>query len=380
MREIEPAGYQQTFPEEFLCDAIFCVGRGHMVNIEAGQSIDGLNFGNQPLQQEPGSIAGRKWVDRDGNGQLDEGEIGLGGVTIFADTNLNGQLDRGEPSTMTRYDDPATNADEGGLYAMRLRPGEHLILEVVPQGYEQTFPDTHRRIMFPYNLGHIVQVEPGKAVDGIDFGNHPVNDTATVQGVKWLDLNGNGQRERNEPPMAGVVIYADLNGNRVLDRGEPQTRTMRDDPSTPINETGLYRLAGIPAGETVIREVVPRGYRQTYPSPGTQILESVSVDLPAGRALSLEWLSARSEIGADGQAVLALTFRVVWRDGCGTLLPDRTEISLDGDQINVQLFGTHVGDVCTLALKPESQTVRLSGVTPGAYDVRSRPARERATG
>ena len=195
--------------------------------------------------------------------------------------------------------------------------------------------------------------------------------TGAVQGLKWIDYNGNGQRKRNEPPLAGVVIYADLNGNRELDKGEPQTTTMRDNPDTGINETGLYRLEGIPVGETVIREVVPDGFRQTYPPRETQIVDSVSQDLPAGRALSFEWLEAKATPETGTRSDLALLFRVVWRDGCGRLLPDLTTAAVSGDQIKVDMYGTHVGQVCTLALKPQTEAALLADVPAGLYMVRT---------
>jgi hypothetical protein len=385
VREVVPEGHQQTYPRGFDIEPAealwadgnwpdrFSWGGSHFVRLRPGQTVDGVDFGNRPVEK-PASVHGRKWIDRNGNGERENDEPGLHGVRIYLDADLNNRYDRGEPITVTQRDNPRTEFDEEGWYLFEdVEPGFYIVREIVPEGYEQTFPeefacDAH----FCVGRGHMVDIQAGRSIDGLHFGNQPVSDTATVEGVKWVDLNGNGQRERNEPPMADVVIYADLNGNRRLERmREPWTRTMRDDSSTPPNETGFYRLEGIPAGETVIREVVPARYRQTYPSPQTQILESISVDLPAGRALSLEWLSARSEIGADGQAVLALTFEVVWRDGCGTLLPERAEVSLEGERINVQLFGTHEGRFCTMALHPERQTVRLDAVPPGAYEVRT---------
>ena len=63
------------------------------------------------------------------------------GVTIYADLNGNGALDRNEPSTVTMRDDPDTAFDEAGMYWLEgLDPGRYFIREVVPDGFEQTFP------------------------------------------------------------------------------------------------------------------------------------------------------------------------------------------------------------------------------------------------
>ena len=344
----------------------------HWVKIREGETVHGMDFGNR-AQTDPGAISGRKWLDRDGDGQMDVREPGLAGVTIYLDVNLNGQLDRGEPQAITRRDNPLTDFDEAGWYTFAdVRPGFVIVRELPPDGYEQTFPGEFLcDAIFCIGRGHMVTVEPGQSIDGLHFGNRPVLDTATVMGLKWLDANGNGIRERNEPAMAGVVIFADLNENQTLDEGEPQTKTAEDDRSTPINETGLYRLENVPPGETTIREVVPDGYRQTFPPPETRMLQSHSEDLPGGRALSLEWLSVTSELGPDGTTDLVLTFEVLWPDGCGRLLPDLAEVGLEGDRIDVQLYGTQIGRICTLALRPETQTVRLPDVPGGRYGLRT---------
>jgi Ca2+-binding RTX toxin-like protein len=69
-------------------------------------------------------------------------EPGLAGVTIYLDLNNNGTLDPGEPSQVTATDDPTTpDVDETGQYRFtNLQPGRYVVREVVPTGYEQTFP------------------------------------------------------------------------------------------------------------------------------------------------------------------------------------------------------------------------------------------------
>src|SRR5690606_31971578 len=88
----------------------------HKVEVPAGGSVVDVNFGNQRLPVR--GVAGRKWLDRDGDAQQDGDEPGLGGVTIFADLNRDGRLDRREPHTVTSYDNPVTDFDEGGLYQL----------------------------------------------------------------------------------------------------------------------------------------------------------------------------------------------------------------------------------------------------------------------
>ncbi|MFW2338938.1 MAG: SdrD B-like domain-containing protein [Acidimicrobiia bacterium] len=92
-----------------------------------------------------------------------------------------------------------------------------------------------------------------------------VSDTVTVtpsalgsiSGTKWDDLNGDATRDSGEPPLAGVTIYLDLDDDGTPDLGEPSTVTAAD---------GRYSFSSLIAGLFVVREVVPSGYTQTFPS------------------------------------------------------------------------------------------------------------------
>jgi probable HAF family extracellular repeat protein len=80
---------------------------------------------------------------------------------------------------------------------------------------------------------------------------------ATISGVKWEDGDGDGVQDAGEALLPNVTIYLDLNDNGVLDLGEPTTTT---------DTSGRYEFAGLVSGEWVVREIVPGGYRQTFPA------------------------------------------------------------------------------------------------------------------
>jgi len=243
VREIVPDGYLQTFPPP----------GEHDVDLAEGETREGVDFGNR---KSTTSAHGVKWNDRNGNGERDPDEPGLGGVTIYADLNTNGALDPGEPRAVSMMDDPDTDFDEAGMYWLDDVPtGEQAIREEVPGGFEQTYPASgEHRLVFAEN----------QVVEGLDFGNRRTAG-GSVRGVKWLDADRSGSRDSDEPGLPGVVIYSDLNGNGVLDDGEPRMSTMEDDPDTDFDEAGLYWLDDVPIGEQAIREEVPDGFVQTFP-------------------------------------------------------------------------------------------------------------------
>jgi hypothetical protein len=383
VREVVPPGFLQTFPPTWLpwvmdgndptrpdfLPPFPWPGEGaHWVDLPSGGVVEHIDFGNL-VAREPASIHGIKWADHDGDGQHDADEPGLADVVIFADYNLNGQLDQDEPLTQTMRDDPATEVNETGRYWLSVLAGERLILEGTPGGYEQTYPDPHRRVRYPFNLGHVVLAESGAVVEGIDFGNKPVPHDSAVHGIKWLDLNGDGQRDGDEPGLSGVVIFADLNQNGVVDFDEPATRTMEDDATTPFDETGEYWLSGLAAGSHQIREVLPPGMAQTFPATGGHVVDVVSEDLAPGRALVFELTGVTTDSTVDNLFGTILTFHVVWPDGCGQLLPDAAQAQFDGQHIQVDVYGTQVGEACTEALKSETVSVRIRDPQPGTYSI-----------
>ncbi|WP_218653202.1 putative Ig domain-containing protein [Nostoc sp. TCL26-01] len=88
-----------------------------------------------------------------------------------------------------------------------------------------------------------------------------------------------------EPGLAGVNVYLDLNNNEFLDSNEPTQITTSDNPNTlNIDETGQYKFTGLNPGNYIVREVIPRGYQQTFPGVGIQP-DFYTVNLKAGEVV-----------------------------------------------------------------------------------------------
>ena len=92
-----------------------------------------------------------------------------------------------------------------------------------------------------------------------------------IRGIKWNDLNFDGNFNADEPGLAGVTIYLDENNNGVLDTEELSTVTLADDPETPEDETGQYAFTDLLPGTYTVGEIVPINFLQTFPSSGTDI-------------------------------------------------------------------------------------------------------------
>ena len=76
--------------------------------------------------------------------------------------------------------------------------------------------------------------------------------SCTAEGVKYHDLNGNGNQDAGEPGLEGFRIWADYDNDGVLDAGEPFDDTDAD---------GDYLITGIdpPDGDYSLREKLTAG-------------------------------------------------------------------------------------------------------------------------
>ena len=300
IREVLPPGSQTTFPTQGF----------HTVVVRAGETVRGVDFGNTGLDE--GDVHGTKWRDLDGDGVRDPGEPGVVGVTIYADLNNNMMLDAGEPSAVTMPVSPNSTAGDGnqdglvddadylvwrsnfgrtssaaglsgdyngdgrvdaadyvlwrksdgtraevisGEYWLKGVPaGTVIIREVLPPGSQPTFPTQGF---------HTVVVKAGETVRGVDFGNRgdQTAPTATIHGRKLLDQGVIGRLEDDNVGIGGVTIYVDLNNNGVRDVVGGVA-----EPSGVTNTDGHYWIMNIPPGVWSVREIVPTGFVQTFPT------------------------------------------------------------------------------------------------------------------
>ncbi len=88
--------------------------------------------------------------------------------------------------------------------------------------------------------------------------------TAEIHGIKFNDLDGDGQFEpgAGEAPLEDWEIFLDLNNNGVLDDGEPSQLT---------DANGQYAFTNLDAGSYTVAEVLQPGWTQTSPINVTQI-------------------------------------------------------------------------------------------------------------
>jgi hypothetical protein len=222
----------------------------------------------RPIQAS--DITGSKFIDTNGNGVKDIGELPLAGVTVYLDQNNNGVLDTGERSTVT---DASGNYTFTNLVVGLGADSTYRVREVVPMGYTQTAP-----LPGTYSTG-----VTGEDATVADFGNASVYDPTitvtlnsaqvtynlpafgnfpnfSISGTKYEDKTGNGITA-DDTGLGGVTIFIDKDGSGTLTAGDPQTTTATDGTWSFSNLS--YDVLG-----KKVYEVLPSGYVQTVGNAG----------------------------------------------------------------------------------------------------------------
>jgi hypothetical protein len=185
-------------------------------------------------------VSGRVIEDKNGNGQINTGEMGLAGWIVYVDADKDGVQDVGERFTTSAAD---------GSWSLPLNiAGTFTIREVLQPGFRATNPASGS---FTVTVGN------GSNITGKNFLNQQL--PGGIRGTKFNDLDGNGQRDPGEPGIAGIVIYVDLNKDGKIGVMEPAATT---------DANGNYVINNVKVGADYhVREVARPGLVQIFPDP-----------------------------------------------------------------------------------------------------------------
>ena len=232
VKEVQQDGWRQTLPPN----------QGHhTVELRPGDEIHGVNFGN--WKPGPGEIHGRKFNDLNGNGKLDDNEPPIEGWTITL-LKADGQV----------VETTQTNPN-GVFWFMGLPPGQYIVMEEQQAGWQQTFP--------PHPGKYNIYLEAGEINDDLLFGNWRPG-PGSIHGMKFHDLDGDGQKDPNEPGLPGwTIVLEGVDGN-------VHSETVTD-------ADGKYWFMDLHPGKYHVGERIPPGsmqvWHQTHPPDGFHTVE-----------------------------------------------------------------------------------------------------------
>jgi len=174
------------------------------------------------------AILGIKFLDVNGDGIRQPNETGLANIPFLLEpaTGANGVFNAGTGEL-------SVTTDANGAFSfINLVPGNYLITETaVPANFRTTTPNP-------------LAVTLGNANANIFFGNFPVQQPlgSRIVGCKYLDLDGDGFRDGDEPGIKNVRIYIDSNGNGQRDAGEQNTLTDKNGAWSFNVAPGTYKI------------------------------------------------------------------------------------------------------------------------------------------
>lgn len=249
---------------------------GYQIVLGAGQDNLTADFGynwnptddvNNGTKDATASIGDRVWIDSNGNGRQDAGEVGVNNVevTLYYDFDNDGDLDddnNGSIDTENQYTvggyDPTTNTDQNGNYIFNtLPPGAYYVQvtnsgsashDVLGASYTQTGDPDHYGTTGTNNDNRTttaVILGPGDVFLDADFGYDDTGITlGQIGNFVWFDRDADGVGPSvdanggasggaethgatgtadSEEGIGGVsvALIRDLNDNGVWDSGEP---------------------------------------------------------------------------------------------------------------------------------------------------------------
>lgn len=206
------------------------------IALAAGQNIDTVDFG---FTQQRGSIGDTVFNDTNANGVQDQGEPGIGGVTI----NL-----RDSSGNIV----PTTTNNNGNYSFPNLTPGDYTVsIPNPPAGFNPTLVPSS-----------IISLQPGQNVDTADFG-FTQQPRGSIGDTVFQDLNGNGEQEPDEVGVSGVRIRLfgpgpdgiinTADDNQIAEQFTDNTQNIA------IGGRGNYTFINLPLGTYRVESDIPPG-------------------------------------------------------------------------------------------------------------------------
>jgi|GEM_PF-2638828 len=222
-----------------------------------------------------GFIGDFVWEDLNRDGIQDPGEPGLEGVTVDlydSDDNLIATL----------------VSDVNGRFSFEgVQPGRYYLKFSPPPGYNVTLPGQGLAA-----LNSDVGFDRETAIftlgaNDIDFSvDGGFYRTGSIGDYVWLDSDGDGYQDDNEPPVPNIRIeLLDMNGELLA--------------STVSDANGFYSFTNIPPGDYLITYEMPEGYGFAPYKASLETDRDSDIDPMTGRSDIISLLSGQVNESVD---------------------------------------------------------------------------------
>ena len=223
------AGFMQTTPADPL-------GRVVVTQLRQVSSVDPIGLRRVGV----GSIAGKVWDDRDGNGLVDlTRDTPAASYIVYLDLNDDGKRQADEPEVTT---------DAMGAYTFASVSAVGVRVRWDRAARSSAAVETSR------GSDPIVLVAVNAATNGVNFIIYDPNLaplTGRIEGRLFVDRNANIAHDAGDVWAAGITTFLDINGDGLPGTGERSVRTDAD---------GYYRFDRLAPGTYPVRFALPAGF------------------------------------------------------------------------------------------------------------------------
>ncbi|HEV3002018.1 MAG TPA: hypothetical protein VGW75_14845 [Solirubrobacteraceae bacterium] len=218
-------------PVDYSCSRP--LGCMHVVNGDAGQSVEGRDF----TIWRYATVSGTVLEDLDGDGTFGGGDTPVEGAVVFLDVDGDGTRAPSEPSRTTGLN---------GSYEFSVQPGEHRVGVELDERWHCSA------------LVQCIDRVTANSGEDVELNLLAWRDSA-IRGTLFRDLDADGApREPGEPVVDDGGAYVDSNDNGMFDPGEPSVRAEPD---------GTFGLGRLRPGTHVVRPLLRDGWACLWPDP-----------------------------------------------------------------------------------------------------------------
>jgi len=275
--------------------------------------VPGNNNASSPVQVARSSLAGRVYIDRNGNGVQDgttaAEDEGVGSVTL----TLTGVDIFGNAVTRTTTSNNVVGATRGDYLFDHLPPGTYTVTETQPAGYGNS-PGTPPAASAGGTYAAVASAG-SSAWSGITLPaatqavNYHFPEGVPLPGISgrvFVDRADNGQLDADDPAIAGVTLGLYPAGTTCPASGALPGGALQ---TVQTDAGGQYHFTSLAAGTSyVVCQQQPAGHADRPPLPGT------AGSTPGANQINITNLPATGSNGNDFPEVLGRIGGTVFLD------------------------------------------------------------------
>ncbi len=275
-------------------DAVYTTVFDQQGNQRIGNSIAfGNGFDVGAIELTSSSIQGILYRDFDNAETRATGEVGMPGIDVFVDLNLNGLHEPSEPNTVTNFDDPATlDVNESGYYEFPTLPtGAYSVLPALDAnwtrkgflysptilsnsgGSNPSLSSNGRFVAFESDSNNLVSGDLNQSTDVFVLDR----ETRSIERVSMtrigLESNGNSKN----PHLSGdgrYVVFESTASNLNLDASTKRSVFLHDRVTKTLTQLDTKANGDAANGFSLNPKISMDGTHVVFESTSTQLVNS----------------------------------------------------------------------------------------------------------